>query len=63
MTALETENHVPLTTRIHRSVNGKHTAMQLDISSKEPVQPKRQRKFGVGIDHRVCRGLRTEVLF
>lgn len=50
-------------TRIQRSVNGKTTAMQLYISSKEPVQPKYQIKFGVGTVHRVCWGLRTEVLF
>lgn len=50
-------------TRIQCSVNGKTTAMQLSISSNEPVQPKYQIKFGAGAVHRVCRGLRTEVLF
>lgn len=34
----------------------KTRAMQLFFSSKEPVQPKDQIRFGVGTVHRVCRG-------
>lgn len=41
VTALKTENHVPLTRLASNAVPmDKTTAMQLYISSKEPVQPK-----------------------
>lgn len=55
VTASKPENQVPLTL-IQCSINGKTRAMQLYISSKEPVQPKYQIRFGVGTVHRVCRG-------
>lgn len=47
---------------IQCSINGKTRAMQLYISSKEPVQPKYQIRFGVGTIHRVCRGKEQKCL-